>query len=182
MQSTTYNIDDIRKYIEGTDPAKEVDNDFLVPDPERNKHYHLQQLLTYHSHRTLCVNAVEELRSIITKYGELDTEEVRIWVDRNVPFFKEHLFSFGYTYKDEDGNLEKDFYLPDYSIYIDRTPFVPIIQYWLLMKNLYFGEYYKKKEDRSPTEAADPKDYYYVEPDPDAPTDLEIVKNILELK
>ena len=50
------------------------------------------------------------------------------------------------------------------------------------MKNLYFGEYYKNKEDRSPAEVANPKDYYYQEPDPSSPSDIEVVKSILELK
>ena len=156
--------------------------DGLGTNPERLKLYHLQQLLSYHSHRTLCANAVEEFKGIIIEHNNLESEEVRIWVDSNIPFFKENLFSFGYTYTDEDGKLEKDFYLPDYCIYIDRTTYVPIIQYWLLMKNLYFGEYYKNKEDRSPAEVANPKDYYYQEPDPSSPSDIEVVKSILELK
>ena len=143
---------------------------------------HLQQLLTYQSYRTKAVDSVEKFRRIINSTNCLDNEAVRKWVDGNIPFFKEHLFSFGYTYTDEDGKLDKDFHFPDYGIYINRAPYVPIIQYWLLMKNLYFGEYYKKNEDRSPIEAADPKDYYYVAPDPNAPNDLEIVRNILALK
>ena len=179
--SIFYTIDDIVTIVHAFNPVK-LEDVILNADSDHNKLYHLHEFLTYYSYRTKAVDAVEEFRRIINSNNCLDNEGVRIWVEGNIPFFKEHLFSFGYTYTDEDGNLDKDFYLPDYSIFIDRTAYIPIIQYWLLMKNLYFGEYYKKREDRSPIEAADPKDYYYVEPDHDAPTDIEIARNILALK
>jgi hypothetical protein len=52
------------------------------------------------------------------------------------------------------------------------------LQFWELQWLLYFGEYHLAMENRTIT---DPKDYYYTLPNPNEPSDLNKVKEILRI-
>ena len=178
MELVIYHIEDVRKYVTDNKELLEYYNDIMNPHPEKQKFDYLKELLHFYSFRTPCQKAVNELKKIIEDTDDLNTMFVRTWVDENVLFFKENLFSFGYSYVDEDGENERDFYLSKYNLYVENKGFIPIIQYWQLMWILYFGQYFKPIEERDIT-IPDPNDYYYVKPNPNAPSDLEIIKNIL---
>jgi len=174
----SYSINNVQKYVSENKELLEYYQDILNPHPEKQKFDYLNELLHFYSFRTLCQKEVNELKKIIESTDDLNTEFVRTWVDENLLFFKENLFSFGYTYVDDDGENDKDFYLSKYNLFVENKEFIPIIQYWQLMWILYFGQYYKPIKDRDKTER-DPNEYYYVKPDPNAPNDLEIIKSIL---
>lgn len=175
-----YTMGDVLEYIQETEPALGFDADILNPNPERHKLRTLKDLNSFYAFATPCYKAVKELENIICQVDDLDSEEVRNWVNEFYLFFKTHLFLFGHLYQDEDGNHDKHFYLRDFNMYIQREPFIPIIQFWYLMDNLYSGQYHLPKDDRKFT-PPNPNDYYYREPDPNAPEDIEVIKQILQL-
>ena len=178
MEVVSYSIVEVLKYVTDNKELLEYNNDLLNPHPEKQKFDYLKELLHFYSFGTPCQKTVNELKKIIENTDDLNTELVRTWVNENAFFFKENLFNLGYSYVDEDGENDKDFYLSKYNLYVEIKEFIPIIQCWQLMWNLYFGQYFKPIEERDKTEQ-DPNDYYYVKPDPNAPSDLEIIKNIL---
>jgi len=178
MSPISYSIEDVRKYVNDHKELLEFNNDLLNPHPEKQKFDYLKELLHFYSFRTPCQKAVNELKRIIENTDDLNTEFVRTWVDENVLFFKENLFNLGYSYVDEDGENDKDFYLSKYNLFVENKEFIPIIYYWQLMWILYFSQYFKPIEERDKIEP-DPNDYYYVKPDPNAPSDLEVIKSIL---
>lgn len=175
-----YTTLDILEYISETEPTLGFDDDILNPNPERIKLYHLKELYGYYSFVTPCKKAVSELTSIIKRVNDLDNEEVRIWVEENILFYKQNLFAFGTSFTDENGEHELNFYLPQYHLYVERKEFVPVIQCWYLMKNLYYGQYHLVKEKRK-FEEPNPQDYYYVAPNPSVPSNIDVVKQILEI-
>ena len=175
-----YTIADLIEYIHETEPTLGFDKDILNPNPERIKLYLLKELYQFYSFARPCKKAVAELTSIIQRVDTLENEEVRIWVEENILFYEQNILLFGSLYNDENGEHEQNLYLPKYNLYIERKAFVPVIQYWYLMNHLYFGKYYLIKEERKFTEP-NPQDYYYVAPDENATSDLEVVKQILRI-
>ena len=172
-----YTIADIQEFIEETDLSK-INDDILDPDPIRYKWNDLTQLYTFYSFSTPCKKAVKELNIIIESVNTLDHELIRVWVADNLVFFKNNLFNFGYTYTDEAGGHSNDYYLPRHHLYIERIAFIPVLQYWQIMWNLYFGKYYLEKDQRKFTKPTS-NDYYYLKPVSNAPSNIEVVKSIL---
>ncbi|MBS1640678.1 MAG: hypothetical protein JSR12_11545 [Bacteroidetes bacterium] len=178
IDSVYYTIADVLEYIEETEPALGFDDDILNPNPERIKLLHLKELYQYYSFVTPCRKAVDELNKIIAATDTLDCEQVRVWVEENILFFKSNILSFGINFTDTNNEHDENFFLTQHNLYIERKPFVPIIQYWYLMKNLYFNQYHLVKEERK-FEEPNPNDYYYVEDDKTYASNLDVVKKIL---
>lgn len=174
-----YTIPDVIEYIKETEPTLGFDEDIFNPNPERLKLNLLKDLYQFYSFAMPCKKAVEELTNIIHRVDTLEHEEVRIWVKENTLFFEKNLLLFGTQFTDENGEHEQNLYLSKYNLYIERKEFVPVIQYWYLMNNLYFGQYHLVKEERK-FEEPNPFDYYYVEPNPNDPSDLDVLKQILQ--
>lgn len=178
--SVRYTISDIQEYLDDNGSILNFDDNYNGSKLERHKFRTLQELYNFYCFFTPCRNAVIELGKIINQGGNLDSGSVCKWVVEYYPFYKSHLSLFCHQYQDETGVHDKDFYLSDFNLYIEREPFIPVIQFWYLMNTLYWGQYHLPKEQRK-FEKLSPNDYYYKELDPNAPSDLEVVKRILEL-
>ena len=176
----TYTINDVEQYVEENRELLEFYRDHLNPHAEKQKFNYFNELLVYYSFVAPAKLLVNEFSTIFEQENDLDCEPVRRWVVENTRFFKTNLFMFGVSYLDKNGLLEQNFYNSSYDFYVDFSEFIPIIQYWQLMWNLHFGQYHLVKQERKFTEP-NPKDYYYVEPDPNAPSDIEVVKTILRM-
>ncbi len=177
-----YTITDIKECINEcqTDTLLHFNQGFLDPNPSKHKLRILQQLYDIYCFAVPCKRAVQELSEMLDQEMDLDSESIRKWVEEYYLFYKAHLSLFCHQYQDETGVHDKDFYLSDFNLYIERKPFIPIIQFWYLMNTLYWGQYHLPKEQRK-FEELSPNDYYYKELDPNAPSDLEVIKRILEL-
>ena len=175
-----YSITDVEEYLDEMKSVTDFNDTILEPNPERLKLFHLKELYQFYTFAVPCNKMVQELKKIIDSENDLECEDVRLWVQENTLFFRNNIFSFGYSYTDEKGEHDGNFFLPQHNLYVERAPFVPVIQYWYLMKNLYFGQYHLVKEERK-VEEANPNDYYYQEPNPNHPSDLDIVKQILQI-
>lgn len=175
-----YSIDDVMEYIDETEIRTDFNDDILNPDPEKHKLRTLKELYKIYKLSVPCNFAVKQLDCIIVEGNDLDSTSVRRWVDEFYPFFKSELSLFCYLYQDEDGSHDKDFFLRDFNLFIQRKPFIPIIKFWYLMDNLYWGQYHLPKDDRKFT-PPNPNDYYYRESDPNAPEDIEVIKQIIQL-
>lgn len=119
--------------------------------------------------------AIEELKEILSFDKSLDQAKVREWTNINLGFFSENLFLFGIDHLDtaKDENI----YLPRLDEYVDKIPFIPIIQFWECMWLLHFGQYHLDIEKRSPPDPIG--SYYYSIPDPNEPKDIEKILNYL---
>lgn len=130
-----YTLLDIIEYINETeDPTKGICNN--INHPEYPKYFQLKELYHYYSFRTCCKRAVNEFNIIKNSVNDLNSEAVRFWVKENEHFFKENIYGLGILFTDINHELKLDFYLPSYELYIEREPFIPLIQYWELMWNL----------------------------------------------
>ena len=174
-----YTIADLIEYINKIESTIGFDDNILNPNPERLKLNRLKDIYGYYIFQKPCTKANEEFISILERVNDLNSEEIRVWVQDNVTFFEQNLLLFGYTYGDANGEHKLNFYLPEFQLYIEREEFVPIIQYWYLMTNLYFSQYHLIESERK-IEEPNPLDYYYVAPDPNRPSDLDIIKQILQ--
>ncbi len=156
--SVVYSIDEVAKYITETEPTLWFDDEILNPSPERLKLNRLKDIYGYYTFQEPCTKANEEFVNILERVNDLNSEEVRVWVQDNVTFFEQNLLLFGYTYSDTIGEHKLNFNLPEFQLYLERKEFVPIIQYWYLMTNLYFGQYYLIESERK-IEEPNPLDY-----------------------
>jgi len=176
-----YTIENVKEFIEETESIIDFEQDILRPHPARVKLRILQELYDIYSFAVPCAKAIEEFREVLSRSKSLDSKSVRGWVLDYYPFYKQHLTLFGHRYQDENELHDGNFYLSEFNLYVDREPFIPIIQFWYLMNNLYWGQYHIPIEERK-FEELSPDDYYYKVQDPNTPSDLEVIKRILQLK
>ena len=138
-----------------------------------------QQILSYLTFHDYTSTEIEELKEILNFNTSLEQTKIKEWTQKNLNFFNENLFLFGIDYFDVVDNNNENIYLHRLDEYVDKMPFLSIIQFWDCMWLLYFGQYHLDIKKRSPPDPVG--SYYYTIPDPNEPKDIEKILNYLEL-
>lgn len=180
MQKNILNIEFLEKFV-STNPLTNEKPFFPIIDRPLNqiKSEVYQQLLDILTFSDFAKAEIEELKKIIKLDKSLEQYKVKAWTNNNLDFFHKNLFFFGIDYFDVDNNNKENIYLPSLGEYVDKIPFLSIIQFWECMWLLYFGQYYLDIEKRSPPDPVG--SYYYTIPDPNEPKDIEKILSYLEL-
>ncbi len=180
MKKNILNIDILKKYI-SANPLPEEKPIF----PELNKPLNqvkaevYQQLLDNLIFSDYTNAAIEELKGILNFDKSLEQKKVKKWTNKNLDFFLENVFLFGINYCDVELNECENIFLRRVDEYVDKMPFISIIQFWECMSILYFEQYHLDKDKKSPPDPVG--SYYYTPPDPNEPTDIEKILNYLKL-
>ena len=135
-----------------------------------------RQFIAWHHLDKPCWDQLIKLKNILSYFPDLNHPEVMNWVADNYTFFEEEVFSL-YNELDWIDFKEDYFYIPVTEEYPEKKEFRNLICFHEVMWILFFGEYYLPESERS--EPDDPNDYYYVPPDPEAPSELEEVLSLL---
>lgn len=135
-----------------------------------------EKLLHYYDRKNRCIRGVSRLKAILQKEPTLDQRAIREWTVNHYQLGQKELFGFFFEYLDYGDDPNRDLHIPALNLYVDRTDFTPIIQFWELHYFLYGNQYHLEASER---EIADPNEYYYNPPDPNAPPDLDIVMALL---
>ena len=122
--------------------------------------------------------AIEELKSILHVNKSLEQTSVKEWIKKHIDFFDENLCLFGVDYLDAERDDHENIRLPGLNQYVDKMPFLPIIQFWECMLLLSSKHYHLELEDR-PIDAVN--SYYYRAPNPEEPKDIEKILNYISL-
>ena len=120
----------------------------------------------------------KELMDIILVKNDLNHPSVTEWCKKTRSFFKENLLGFGLEYLDS-GNIIKGEIPILADVFIDLSEISELVEFWQLQWILYFSDYHIPEHDREDPKPADPNDYYYSPPDPNAPSELNEIKRIL---
>lgn len=142
-----------------------------------NRRLIFEKLLHYYDRKNRCIRGVGRLKSILQKEPTLEQRAIREWTVNHQQLGQKELFGFYFEYLDYGDDPTRDLYIPALTLYVDRSDFIPIIQFWELHYFLYGNQYHLEASER---QIADPNEYYYTPPDPNAPSDLEKVLRLLE--
>jgi hypothetical protein len=178
MKKTLVSLEQIKLYIESY-PSKEVDTSAfpaLNQSHGYRKYVHFKKLMDYYLFKPNTESAVNEIKEILKIHIDLENDSIRKWILKHHSLFEDKLFSFRLEYLDSGDDEDNNLHLTSLDIYVDKTAFQSIIQFWELQWLLFFGGYHLLTKNRT---VPDPKDYYYVPPDPNEPLPLDQVKNIL---
>lgn len=180
MKKTILNIDCLKKYVL-SNPLPSEKSFFPTIDNPLNqlKAEIYQQLLDNLTFSDYTNAKIEELKEIINFDKSLEQAKIKEWTNNNLNFFNENLFLFGIDYFDVEDNNNENIYLPRLDEYVDKMPFLSIIQFWECMWLLYFGQYHLDIEKRNPPDPVG--SYYHTIPDPNEPKDIEKILNYLGL-
>lgn len=180
MEKTILNIERLKKYV-STNPLPKEKPFFTIINKPLNqiKAEVYQKLLDNLTFSDYTNAAIEELKEIINFDKSLEQTKVKEWTNNNLDFFNKNLFLFGIDYFDVVDNDNENIYLPRLDEYVDKMPFLSIIQFWECMWLLYFEQYHLDIKKRSPPDPVG--SYYYATPDPNEPKDIEKILNYLEL-
>jgi hypothetical protein len=132
--------------------------------------------MDYYSFKPNTESAVNEIKEILEIHDNLENESIRKWILKHHSLFEDKLFSFGLDYLNSGDDQDNNLHLTSLDIYVDKTAFLSIFQFWELQWLLFFGEFHLLTENRT---VPDPKDYYYLPPDPNELLALDKVKKIL---
>lgn len=174
MKEALVSLEQIKKYLVSYKPIENISGfPILNKSRELKTYIAFKELMEYYQFKTECEIAVNEIKQIVEIQNNLENDSIKKWVIKYHSLFENSLNGFGLEYLDSGNDNDPYLHLASLDIYVDKTPFIPLIQFWELQWLLYFGEYYLPKENRT---IPDPKDYYYTPPNPNDPTDLSIVK------
>jgi hypothetical protein len=143
---------------------------------EHKKYTHFKKLKEYHLFRSYAAIAVNEFKLILAVDNTLENGNIKAWVIKHLSFYETNLSSFLLDYLDSGNDKDNNLHLTSLNIYVEKTPFLTIIQFCELQWLLYFEEYHLDKENRT---LPNTQDYYYSPPDPNRLSDLDKVKEIL---
>lgn len=180
MKKNILNIESLKKYVAANPLPKEKPFFPLLHSPlNQVKAEVYQQLLDSLTFIDYTNAAIEELKGILNFDKSLEQKKVKEWTNNNLDFFLENVFLFGIDYCDVEWNKNENIFLRRVDEYVDKTPFISIIQFWDCMSILYFEQYHLDKDKKSPPEPVG--GYYYTPPDPNEPTNIEKILNYLKL-
>lgn len=170
-----YYLADVQQYIQETERLHTICNN--INHPEYSKYFQLKELYHFYSFCIPCNKAVDEFKGILEEVNDLNCDEIKVWVEKNQPFFTKYIYGFGILFTDINHQLKSDFYFPSYNLYVEREPFIPIIRYWLVMWNLIADQYHLPISERVflNTQHQD----YYLAKDLNTKTSLELIYKIL---
>lgn len=146
------------------------------PELDERRQNIYNELLNYYDRKNRCIRGISRLKAILQKEPTLDQRNIREWTVNHQQLGQKELFGFYFEYLDYGDDPNRDLYIPALALYVDRTDFIPIIQFWEIHYFLYGNQYHLEASER---EIADPNEYYYNPPDPNAPPDLDIVIALL---
>jgi hypothetical protein len=170
-------LEQINNYIESyisTKPAFEIS--ILNESSDDKKYTIFKKLMEYFIFKQDTEIAVSEIKLIIQNYNNLENERIKGWILEYHSLFENELFGFGIDYLDSGDDPDDNLHLTSIDIYVDKTHFMPIIQFWQLQWLLYYKEYHVLMEKRT---THDTKSYYINSQDKNEHSDLEKVKEIL---
>lgn len=127
-------------------------SDFI--DSPEHQFVQLKQLLAYLQFKNDCIQAVTEFKSVIASLDSLENESVRSWLNTFKQLGCVHLMEFGYEYLDFSCTPKPNIYIKPLEMHIERTPFLPIIQFWEIFSCLYWGGYDKPQSERNNVEGS----------------------------
>jgi hypothetical protein len=148
----------------------------IIYDDEFRTYNAYKKYIDWHRHEPFCKNAVEQLKSLMNQYANLNNPSIARWVADHDDFFHEEIFSI-YSELDLIDATEEHFYIPATKEYLEKKEFRNVICFHRVMWILHFGEYHLPVADRKPP--AKPGEYYYVLPDPNEPSDIEKINSLL---
>lgn len=121
---------------------------------------------------------LDELKQLTMVVYDLNQPQIQEWCARTKDLYIDKLFGFATHYFHFLETPNDFIYIQQLDVSIESKGLENIIMFCDVQKILCWGEYYLTKEHRKP---ANPNDYYYVQPDPNAPSDIDVVKQLLLL-
>lgn len=91
------------------------------------------ELMQYLGLRDYVLSEVERLKCILEGPNEKKQIQIETWFASNRLFFSQKLIGFGLAYLDSGSDENGSLHLPSIGEYVDKEPFLPLIQYWECM-------------------------------------------------
>lgn len=116
----------------------------------------LKQLLKIYVKKNECIIAIEELQKVLKANPVIEQLPVWTWIEERKALGVDELFGFLDGYFIHSESATPNLYICELKLYVDRSDFLPIIQFCKAFDLLYWNGYDALSEE----EEEDPKGYY----------------------